>query len=440
MTSVPSPEQIFMTIIVEPDRNETPARRGQVVNRALLTIVPLLFSYAIQPAQAQTFTVLYDFTDGKDGGVPAATLVRDQAGNLYGTTAQGGAINYRDCNPPQGCGTIFKVGTGGKETVLYDFKDNPDAAYPSAGLVEDEAGNFYGTTLLGGTSNSGAVFKLDKSGKETVLYSFTGGRDGGNPLAGVILDAAGNLYGTTEIGGDLSCQVGQMTGCGVVFKLAKTGKLTVLHRFHGNDGADPFAGLVRDESGNLYGTTTAGSTGCYDGCGTVFKLDKAGKETVLHVFTDGKDGAVPMWGALILDDLGNLYGTTQWGGDLSCGNGVGCGTVFKMDKTGKETVLYNFTDGKDGGLPDGALVRDAAGNLYGTASVGGDLPCNGGGGCGTVFKLDKAGKLTVLYDFEDKSDGAFPEGGLVQDASGKLYGTTSWDGHVNFGCVFKLTP
>jgi uncharacterized repeat protein (TIGR03803 family) len=429
-----------MTSIVEPDRNETLARRGQVVNRALLATVPLLLSFAIQPAQAQTFTVLYDFTDGKDGGIPAATLVRDQAGNLYGTTAQGGAINYHNCNPPQGCGTIFKVGTRGKETVLYDFKDNPDAAYPSAGLVEDEAGNFYGTTLLGGTSNSGAVFKLDKSGKETVLYSFTGGRDGGNPLAGVILDTAGNLYGTTEIGGDLSCQVGQMTGCGVVFKLATTGKLTVLHRFHGSDGADPFAGLVRDESGNLYGTTTAGNTGCYDGCGTVFKLDKTAKETVLHVFTDGRDGAVPMWGALILDELGNLYGTTQSGGDLSCGNGVGCGTVFKMDKAGKETVLYNFTDGKDGGLPGGALVRDAAGNLYGTASVGGDLSCNGGGGCGTVFKLDKAGKLTVLHDFEDKSDGAFPEGGLVRDASGNLYGTTSWDGHVNFGCVFKLAP
>lgn len=431
-----------MTGIARPDRNETPARRGQVVNWVpLLAIVLLRLSFAIQPVQAQTFTVLYDFTNGTDGGIPAPALIRDQAGNLYGTTSQGGGINYSNCNPPEGCGTVFKIGTHGKETVLYDFKDNPDGASPEAGLIRDAAGNLYGTTLLGGTSNSGAIFKVDKGGKETVLYSFTGGRDGGNPLASVILDAAGNLYGTTDIGGDLSCQVGQRSGCGVVFKLAKTGKLTVLHRFHGSDGADPFAGLVRDKSGSLYGTTSAGGTGCYDGCGTVFKLDKTGKLTVLHVFTDGTDGAVPMWGALIRDAVGNLYGTTQWGGDLSCNNnGAGCGTVFKLDKAGKETVLYNFTSGTDGGLPAGALVRDAAGNLYGTTSAGGDLRCNGGGGCGTVFKLDKTGKETVLHAFEDNSDGTFPQGGLVRDAAGNLYGTTSWDGHVNFGVVFKLTP
>jgi uncharacterized repeat protein (TIGR03803 family) len=431
-----------MTGIVRPDRNETTARRGQVVNWVpLLAIVLLLLSFAIQPVQAQTFTVLYDFTNGTDGGIPAPTLIRDQAGNLYGTTSQGGGINYFNCNPPQGCGNVFKIDPRGQETVLYDFKDSPDGASPMAGLIRDAAGNLYGTTLLGGTSNSGAIFKVDKSGKETVLYSFTGGRDGGFPLAAVILDAAGNLFGTTSIGGDLSCQVGQRTGCGVVFKLARTGKLTVLHRFHGSDGADPFAGLVRDKSGNLYGTTSAGGTGCYDGCGTVFKLDKTGKLTVLHVFTDGTDGAVPGWGALIQDAAGNLYGTTQWGGDLSCNNnGAGCGTVFKLDKAGKETVLYNFTSGTDGGLPAGALVRDAAGNLYGTTSAGGDLRCNGGGGCGTVFKLDKTGKETVLHSFEDNSDGTFPEAGLVRDASGNLYGTTSWDGHVNFGVVFKLTP
>lgn len=428
--------------IVEPDHNETPVRRRQAVKRApLLAIVPLLLTFGIQLAQAQTFTVLYDFTDGTDGGIPAPTLIRDHAGNIYGTTWEGGGINYSTCNPPQGCGTVFKIDTQDQETVVYDFKASPDAGYPSAGLIRDGAGNLYGTTDLGGTSNSGAIFKVDKTGKETVLYSFTGRRDGGYPQASLILDAAGNLYGTTTIGGDLACQVGQMTGCGVVFKLANTGLLTVLHRFHGTDGADPYAGLVRDTSGNLYGTTSAGGTGCYDGCGTVFKLDIAGKETVLHSFTGGTDGAVPGGGTLILDRLGNLYGTTTWGGDLSCNNnGAGCGAVFRLDKAGKETVLYNFTLGTDGGLPGGGLVGDAAGNLYGTTAIGGYLPCNGGGGCGNVFKLDKTGKLTVLHNFEDNSDGAFPEGALVRDAPGNLYGTTSQDGHVNFGVVFKVTP
>jgi uncharacterized repeat protein (TIGR03803 family) len=401
----------------------------------------LILSFAIQSARAQTFTILYDFTNGTDGGVANSTLVRDQAGNLYGTTEEGGDINFSNCNPPQGCGTIFKIDTHGKETVLYNFKNNPDAAYPSAGLFRDEKGNLYGTTFVGGTSNNGAIFKLDTSGRETVLYSFTGGRDGGDPMASLILDSNGNLYGTTYTGGDLSCRVGQMNGCGVVFKLSKAGKLTVLHRFHGTDGADPLAGLVRDMAGNLYGTTTAGgSSTCNGGCGTVFKVDATGKETVLHTFTLGADGATPMRGSLIRDQAGNLYGTTQWGGDLSCGGGgAGCGTVFKLDKTGKETVLCKFKLGADGGLPSGGLVRDGVGNFYGTTSLGGHLSCNGDG-CGTVFKLDKSGKETALYDFENGSDGAFPQATLVRDPSGNLYGTTEGNLHSTWGSVFKLTP
>jgi uncharacterized repeat protein (TIGR03803 family) len=167
---------------VQPDHKQTAASGGQAVNRVpLLAVLPLILSFAIQSARAQTFTILYDFTNGTDGGVANSALVRDQAGNLYGTAEEGGDINFSNCNPPQGCGTIFKIDTHGKEIVLYNFKNNPDAAYPSAGLFRDEKGNLYGTTFVGGTSNNGAVFKLDTSGRETVLYSFTGGRDGAIP-------------------------------------------------------------------------------------------------------------------------------------------------------------------------------------------------------------------------------------------------------------------
>ncbi|HWY58129.1 MAG TPA: choice-of-anchor tandem repeat GloVer-containing protein [Terriglobales bacterium] len=430
-----------MPNILQPDCEETPVWRSQAVNRLLVLAIVLVLLSVAPPVKAQTFKVLYDFTNGTDGGVANTTLVRDPAGNLYGTTEEGGDINSSNCNPPQGCGTIFKIDTHGKETVLYDFENSPDAAFPSAGLVRDQKGNLYGTTFLGGTSNNGAIFRLGTTGKETVLYSFTGGRDGGDPMASLILDSNGNLYGTTYTGGDLSCRVGEMNGCGVVFKLSKAGKLTVLHRFHGTDGADPLAGVVRDEAGNLYGTTTAGgSATCNGGCGTVFKLNQAGKETVLHTFTLG-DGATPMRGSLIRDRAGNLYGTTQWGGDLSCGGGgIGCGTVFKLDKTGKETVLYKFKLGTDGGLPAGGLVRDPAGNFYGTTSLGGQLSCNGGDGCGTVFKLDKAGKETALYDFTNGSDGAFPEATLVRDPFGNLYGTTEGNLQNTWGSVFEVIP
>jgi len=415
-----------------------------VTNRIpAFAVVLLLLSLAIQPARAQTLKVLYNFSNGTDGGIPNSIMVRDQAGNLYGTTEEGGDINSSNCNPPQGCGTVFKVTARGKETVIYDFKNNPDAAYPGAGLSQDSAGNFYGTTFLGGASNMGTVYKLDKTGKETVLYSFTGGHDGGNPFSTVIFDPEGNLYGTTEIGGDTAgCRIGDMNGCGVVFKISPSGKFSVLHRFNGYDGADPEAGLVRDEAGNLYGTTFAGGiTSCHNGgCGTVFKLDPAGKETVLLKFNVPGTGGIFPSGPLIRDAAGNLYGTTEWGGDLSCNQQVGCGTVFKLDKTGKETVLYKFKLGADGGLPNGPLVQDAAGNLYGTTYSGGILSCNGGDGCGVIFKLDTAGKETPLYKFKDGSDGKQPNGGLVRDSAGSLYGTTPGNFASTWGSVFELKP
>jgi uncharacterized repeat protein (TIGR03803 family) len=252
-------------------------------------------------------------------------------------------------------------------TVLYSFNGGTDGAQPHAGLVRDAAGNLYGTTIRGGGgSNLGTVFKLDTTGAETVLYSFTGFPDGAKPRAGLVLDAAGNLYGTTYHGG--------ASDLGTVFRLDTTGAETVLHSFSGRDGQNPYAGLVRDAAGNFYGTTQNG--GGDFAAGTVFKLDTTGKETVLHSFTGGSDGANPYAG-LIRDAAGNFYATTFTGG------AYGFGTVFKLDATGNETVLYSFTGGADGGHSRAGLIRDAAGNLYGTTGLGGAFSL------GTVFKLSR---------------------------------------------------
>jgi uncharacterized repeat protein (TIGR03803 family) len=381
-------------------------------------------------AQGQTFTVLYSFMGGPDGRFPSG-VVRDNAGNLYGTTSSGGAFTYY--------GTVFKLDTTGNETVLYSFTGGADGAQPEAGVIEDAAGNLYGTTVFGGDLNLGTVFKLDNTGKETVLHSFTGGADGAQPVTGVILDKAGDLYGTTPFGGTDTC----FDGCGTVFKLDKTGKETVLYSFmDGADGSVPEAGLVRDAAGNLYGTTSFGGTDtCFDGCGTVFKLDKTGKETVLYSFTGGADGAQPYAG-VILDKAGNLYGTTDGGGDLSLG------TVFKLNRAGKKTVLYSFTGAPDGLSPLAGVIGDAAANLYGTTALGGIVTCDGDIGCGTVFKRDKTGNETVLYAFTGGADGKLPAAPLIRDAAGNLYGAAEYGGNVSGSCsvgggcgvVFKIAP
>jgi uncharacterized repeat protein (TIGR03803 family) len=248
-------------------------------------------------------TVLHSFTLGAGGGEPVASLVRDSAGNLYGTTNAGGAYN---------AGVVFKLNANGKEKVLHTFTGGADGLHPVAALVRDSAGNLYGTTYGGGAYGAGAVFKLDTTGAETVLYSFTGGADGASPQAGLLRDSAGNLYGTTY---------GGAYGAGVVFKLDTTGAETVLYSFTGGaDGASPTAGVVRDSADNLYGTTYKG--GAYN-WGTVFKLDTTGAETVLHSFTGGADGAYPFAG-LVRDSSGNLYSTTVEGG------AYGYGVVFKI--------------------------------------------------------------------------------------------------------------
>jgi uncharacterized repeat protein (TIGR03803 family) len=373
--------------------------------------VALLGLLASQPAQAQTLTVLYSFgACCADGFLPSAGVIRDSGGNLYGTTADGG---------PSKWGTVFKISAHHEETILYSFTGGVDGASPYGGLVRDAAGNLYGTTTLGGAHGYGTVFKVDATGKESVLYSFMGGTDGGGPYGSLAMDASGNFYGTTSGGGT--------SAAGTVFKLSRRGKENVLYTFTGGtggtDGASPLAGVTLDPAGNLYGTTSAG--GGPNNYGTVFKIDTGGNETVLHAFAGGADGQDPE-GGLVRDFAGNLYGTTNVGG--------GDGNVFKIDAAGNYSVLFNFNQ-TDGQYPSGGLLRDSAGNLYGTTIFGGEY------NWGTVFKLDTMGNETVLYSFTGGKDGKYPTGvTLIRDASGNLFGTTQQGGSMSNGVVFKLKP
>jgi uncharacterized repeat protein (TIGR03803 family) len=303
-------------------------------------------------------------------------------------------------------------------SLRYQFKSGSDGSYPFASLILDSKGNLYGATYGDGAFAQGTVFKVTPAGKETVLHSFTGtGGDGAYPYAPLLRDSSGNLYGTTRFGG-----AGAGSGCGTVFKVAPDGKETVLYKFTGTggDGCDPQQGVVRDPKGNLYGTTSAGG----GNGGTVFKVDPSGVETVLHTF-HRTDGVHPSGGSLLRDSAGNLFGTALSGG-------ADFGTVFKLDTSGTETVLCNFNN-TNGASPYGSLVRDKAGNLYGVTNFG------GAAGWGVVFKCDTSGNLTVLYSFSGTGgDGAVPGGGLVQDNAGNFYGTTNSGGTDYFGTVFKL--
>jgi uncharacterized repeat protein (TIGR03803 family) len=325
-------------------------------------------------------------------------------------------------------------------------------------VLPDDEGNLYGVSE-GGAYGSGLVFKIDPSDHLTVLYNFTGGADGftfGESTP--IRDREGNLYATAGYGGDSACTNNPGGGCGVVFKLDPSGNETVLHAFTGGtDGAFPLSGLVRDKAGNLYGVTAFGGA---NSTGVLYKVGPTSNETVLYTFTGGWPNASPN-GPPALDKSGNLYGTT-----FCCGlAGPGpAGVVFKVSPTGHETVLYAFTGGADGGDPNAGVVRDKAGNIYGTTAVGGNLACplnpgtGPGSGCGVVYKLDPAGHESVLYTFCSQpncadGNGPYP-GRLVLEEGGqdrtenaiRLYGTTQFGGSQSgvcsgFGCgvAFVLT-
>jgi uncharacterized repeat protein (TIGR03803 family) len=409
-------------------------------------------------------TILYSFRGApNDGAFPFGGLTIDAAGNVYGATS--GGTNFQACD--DGCGTIFELSpSSGRwtETILYAFGAAHDGSAPTGNLVFDSAGNIYGTTEEGGASLAGTVFELSPSASgawtERILHGFSGGWDGTYPYAGLIVDSMGKLYGTTEYGGDLSCDPDyRIAGCGVAFELTSDGKgiwsENILHTFTFNDGAFPEASLVFDTAGNLYGTPTLGpGVACGGGCGTVFKLtpnsDGTWVESILYNFEGGPDGVEPI-GGLVLDGAGNLYGTTEYGGGSdSCHEG--CGIVFELTPGSKgnwiEKVIHRFSlsgHGPNEGMqPVSSLFLDQAGNLYGTAPYGGGHSCYGFVGCGTVFELSPApdGKWTssLVYAFTTGQFGAGPAAGVISDSAGNLYGTTQGGGAANYGVVFELSP
>ncbi|HEX3652195.1 MAG TPA: choice-of-anchor tandem repeat GloVer-containing protein [Rhizomicrobium sp.] len=381
----------------------------------------MLIALAPATAEAAKERVLYSLKGATDGASPEASLYMDAQGNLYGTNEVGGS----DACFNSGCGTVFKLSPDGKETTLHVFTGD-DGAYPIAELTADTKGNLYGTTNNGGANIAGTVFKVTPKGKTTIIYNFTGGADGANPYAGLVADDSGNFYGTTTGGG--------ANGFGTVFKITPRGRETVIYSFTGgSDGVEPIGALLRDSAGTLYGTATNGGIDCDGsgfGCGIVFKLTPKGKETVLYRFEGGDHGADPGAG-LVMDDTGTLYGTTNNGGDVNCV----CGVVYELTPNGKQTPLHVFTGGSDGGNARSRLVADASGNLYGTASSGGSDSC----GCGVVFRVTPKGAMKILHAF-DGNDGGYPFAGLIADAAGNFYGTTAGGGAESDGTVFKLTP
>ena len=297
-------------------------------------------------------------------------------------------------------------------SVVYTFAGQRDGGYPVAGLIRDASGNLYGTTSGAGFRDCGVVFKIAPNGFEIPLVVFTSGSNGAAPHAALIKDKTGNFYGTTTIGGQ---------GHGVVFEIVFHGGERVLYTFSGGkDGANPYSGLIRNAAGDLYGTTYRGGA---QRAGVVFKVAPDGIETVLHAFTGGTDGGHPYAG-LIRDRAGTLYGTTIHGGTRDMG------VVFKVAPDGTETVLHSFT-GSDGANPYASLIGDTAGNLYGTTTKG------GAGNRGVIFRLAPDGTETVLHAFHSQG-GILPWASLIIDKSGNLYGTAFKGGANKYGTVFRL--
>jgi uncharacterized repeat protein (TIGR03803 family) len=299
--------------------------------------------------------VLYSFAGGSDGSKPESAVIMDAAGNFYGTTALGGS----NCD----CGTVYKLAPNGTETILHVFTGGNDGAQPYAALVADQSGNLYGTTVIGGVNEDGTVFKIAPDGTEKVLHTFSGGDDGEQPYAGLILDKNGNLFGAAIGGG--------VNGFGVVYELTPKGTFKVPYAFTGgSQAAYPEGTLLADKSGNFYGTTRGGGTGS----GTVYQLSADFHEKVLYAFTNGSDGSEPYAG-VVADKSGNLYGAAVGGGGAG-----GFGTVFKVAKNGAFTLLHDFTGDSDGAYPEGGVITSNSHTLFGVAYAGGPL-------WGTVFKL-----------------------------------------------------
>jgi len=373
----------------------------------------------LSPAQTK-FTSLLSF-NGDNGANPHyVTLVQGEDGELYGTTFVSTGSG----------GTVFKVTTGGTLTTLYTFCEGGGpclhGAQPNAGLTQSGSGEFYGTTMNGGANNDGTVFTIDSIGNLSTVHSF-GGTDGAEPK--VALTQSNNaaiLYGTTSIGG--------ANNDGTIFQIDSAGVFSPLHSFDGTDGDYPNVGLVQGTNGNLYGATFEG--GASGGTGTFYEMTPSGAFNTLRTFEPAQVAGAN--GALIEGSNGNFYGTDTGGGN-------GAGTIYEVTPAGDVSVLYTFcskTDCADGSTPYGALIIGSDGNFYGVTYAGGANVTDCNAGCGTLFQITPAGKLTTVYSFCSQAkctDGYWPEGGLLQDTDGTFYGTTYSGGTNGLGTIYSLS-
>lgn len=402
--------------------------------------LPIFLVVAVAMASAQSFTDLISFSGSNGSGPELMSLVQGTDGDLYGVTSSGGE---------HGHGSVFKVTTSGALKTIYSFCGCGDGSDPTGTLVQGPDREFYGTTGAGGAHDAGTVFKVTSNGVLKTLHSFcdlAGCLDGASPIAGMVRGTDGAFYGTTFYGGGSpgnDCSR-DYYGCGTVFKITASGELTTLYRFCSRlkcpDGDNPYSALVEGTDGNFYGTTYSGgaSTARFAVAGTVFKISRFGKLTMLYSFCSQpncSDGENPV-GPLIQGGDGNLYGTTSFGG------AGGAGTAFSITTAGTLTTLYSFCSlpkCADGYVPMAGLVQAADGSLYGTTANGGsNTNC---GGCGTVFELTLHGggswNETVLYSSIGTAGWGF--NGLIQATNGIFYGTTAAGGASNLGTIFSLS-
>src|SRR5580704_16692086 len=381
-------------------------------SRAVISLAVFLFLAGSDVCAAQTFTILHSFPTSGVDGWNPTGLVRGPGDALYGTNGFGG---------PGKVGNVFKITAAGDYSVLHNFSGGADGSLPSAAPIIDLYGDIYGVTEYGGSANSGTIYKIDRHGNYEVLYNFLGGATGANPQTALVRDKAGNLYGATSNGGSSTC--GRFDGCGIVFKFDSTGQLTVVYSFTG--ASDAFfttsGALVTDQLGNLYGMTNAGGKNSE---GAVYKVTPTGMETIL-LSCDPISGYQPRDG-LLRTPAGELYGTTTFSGNL------GGGVVFALSETGDFRVVHAFGETTES-FSVGGVVQDAAGNLYGTTQQGGDFHE------GTIYKIEKNRKESVVYSFTGGADGGFPTNTLVIDPSGNLYGTSTTL-PVSAAVIFKFTP
>jgi uncharacterized repeat protein (TIGR03803 family) len=386
-------------------------------------MLAVLSGVAGHAAHASSETVLYSFLGNLIGADPNASLARDDLGNLYGTTATGGAHNL---------GVLFRLAPDGTMSVIHAFSDRVGSAHDEtkteAGLNDaggtlkiGRGGDLFGTSFDGPGNMSGYIYKINKTGHFSLIYVFKGAPDGAFPNAGLTRDRGGAMFGITGQGGSYANPNGGDPGDGTIFRVTRQGQETVMHSFGGaGDGFEPNSTLLLDKTGNLYGTTEGGF-------GTVFKMSASGSEAVIHAFQGYDDGADPR-GPLVMDKAGNLYGATYSGGP------GGQGQIFKIAPDGTKSLFYAFgAFAGDGGFPTAGPIIDPQGNLYGTTLSG------GAANAGTVYKIAPDGSETILYSFSGK-DGYLPTGGLVRDAAGHLYGITGLGGDYGGGVIFEVTP